>query len=165
MAQYSPFGHPMKKYTLHREQFLPISIHEAWAFFSQAKNLERITPKDMGFVVLTELDDEPIFNGLKIDYIVRPLLGIPVRWTTEITSVSAPMRFTDRQLKGPYALWEHTHTFQEVPGGVNMIDDVVYSLPFGWLGNITHTFIVKNKLDQIFDFRKKTLSHFFETFD
>ena len=98
----------MKKNTLHREQFIPISIKEAWDFFSQAKNLEKITPKDMAFVVLTELDDKPIYDGMKIEYKVRPLLGIPMRWTTEITGVAAPYRFTDKQLKGPYALWEHT---------------------------------------------------------
>jgi len=151
----------MKTNTLHREQFLPITIQEAWDFFSQAKNLEKITPKDMGFTVLTELDDKPIYNGMKIDYTVRPLFRIPMHWTTEIISVTAPFRFTDKQIKGPYSLWEHTHTFQIVPGGIHMTDDVVYSLPLGWLGAIAHKLIVKNKLDQIFKFRATALNNYF----
>ena len=151
----------MKKNTLHREQFIPISIKEAWDFFSQAKNLEKITPKDMAFVVLTELDDKPIYDGMKIEYKVRPLLGIPMRWTTEITGVAAPYRCPDKQLTGPYAVWEHTHTFQEAPGGINMTDHVVYSLPLGWIGTLAHKLIVKKKLEDIFNFREETLNNYF----
>jgi len=128
---------------------------------SPPKNLEKITPKDMSFLVLTELDDKPIYNGMKIDYKVRPLLGIPMRWTTEITGVAAPYRFTDKQLKGPYALWEHTHTFQEVSGGINMTDHVVYSLPLGLIGTLAHKLIVRKKLEDIFNFREETLNNYF----
>ncbi len=152
----------MKVYTLHREQFLPISIQQAWDFFSQAQNLEKITPKDMGFVVRTKLDDTPIYNGMKIDYTVSPLFNIPMHWRTEITSVDAPNKFTDKQLKGPYALWEHTHTFQEVTGGVRMTDNVLYGLPLGWLGTLAHKLIVKNKLEGIFNFRAITLNNYFK---
>lgn len=154
----------MKKYNLHREQYLPIPVEEAWQFFSQAKNLSKITPKEMGFVVLTKLNDDPIYAGMKIDYTVKPLLNIPMHWTTEITGVDAPRRFTDTQLKGPYSLWEHTHTFEKVDGGVKMTDDVVYALPLGWLGTIAHSLVVKNKLKAIFDFRAETLNKYFGTF-
>jgi ligand-binding SRPBCC domain-containing protein len=98
---------------------------------------------------------------MKIEYRVRPLFNIPMGWTTEIKKVSAPFRFTDKQIKGPYALWEHTHTFEQVPGGVKMTDEVDYALPFGWLGIFAHALIVKNKLKDIFNFREQTLTKFF----
>ena len=154
----------MKIYNLHREQFLPISLKDAWDFFSHAKNLSKITPEEMGFVVLTELDDSPIYSGMKIDYTVRPLFKIPMHWTTEIKKVDAPYKFTDKQLKGPYALWEHTHTFEQVSGGVKMTDDVQYAIPLGWLGILAHGLVVKNKLKNIFDFREETLNKYFGVF-
>jgi len=146
---------------LTREQFLPISIQEAWDFFSSPINLSKITPSDMGFKVLTQLNGEPIFTGMKIDYVVKPLFSIPLRWTTEITWVMAPSTFIDTQLKGPYALWEHTHNFVPVEGGVKMTDDLKYALPFGPLGSLVHILLVKEKLENIFNFRKEALIIFF----
>ncbi len=151
----------MKIYNLHREQYLPVSVAEAWQFFSQAKNLSKITPEEMGFVVLTQLDDSPIYSGMKIDYTVRPLFKIPMRWTTVIKKVDAPNKFMDKQLKGPYSLWEHTHTFEQVAGGVKMTDDVQYALPLGWLGILAHWLVVGSKLKNIFDFREETLNKYF----
>ncbi len=148
-------------HTLHKEQWMPISVQEAWAFFSTANNLAKITPPEMGFVILSKLDGGPIYSGMLIDYIVKPLLGIPLRWTTEITGVSAPNVFTDKQLKGPYALWEHTHTFEQVKGGVKMTDEVKYALPLGVLGELAHSILVKKKLNDIFDFRERTLTKLF----
>lgn len=151
----------MKSYTLRREQYLPIAIEKAWAFFSSAKNLAKITPAEMQFEILTKLTDEPIHSGMEINYIVRPLLNIPLKWTTEITDVTAPFVFKDRQVKGPYALWEHTHVFASVPGGVRMTDEVKYALPLGVLGGIMHGIIVKKKLADIFNFREKALTELF----
>jgi len=151
----------MKTYKLYKEQFLPISVEEAWKFFSDAKNLAKITPPELGFVILTNLKEEPVYSGMKIDYTVRPLLGVPMRWTTEITGVNAPFVFTDRQLRGPYALWEHTHTFIAVPGGVKMTDEVKYALPLGFLGTMMHGLIVEKKLEQIFQFRGSVLKKLF----
>ena len=151
----------MKIYTLYREQYLPITIDEAWAFFSSAKNLDKITPPEMGFNIVSKLNDEPVRSGMLIEYTVKPLLGIKMKWITEITDVSAPFSFTDWQIKGPYALWQHTHHFYAVPGGVKMTDEVKYSLPLSWLGIVAHTLIVKNKLKQIFDFRTATLKKLF----
>ena len=151
----------MKIYTLHREQYLPIPIEEAWTFFSSAKNLSKITPPELGFEVLTKLNDEPIYAGMRIKYTVRPLLGIPLKWETLIKEVNAPYHFTDKQLKGPYSLWEHTHRFVSVSGGVRMTDEVKYSLPLGWLGEVVHAAIVRGKLDDIFNFRKETLKQSF----
>ena len=151
----------MKIYTLHREQYLPIPVEKAWNFFSSAKNLEKITPPDMGFVILGELKEGPVYSGMLINYTVSPLFHIPLKWTTEIMGVNAPHVFTDRQLKGPYALWEHTHTFQAVPGGVKMTDEVKYALPLGVLGTIAHSIVVKKKLEDIFNFRQVALKKLF----
>ncbi len=151
----------MKIYHLHKEQFLPINIDEAWKFFSSANNLSKITPPDMGFEVLTDLKEDTIYDGMEIKYKVRPLLNIPVIWVTKIQSVQAPYSFKDIQLKGPYSLWEHTHYFETVADGVNMKDDIRYAIPFGILGRMMHGLLIKNRLAHIFDFRKKTLEQMF----
>ncbi len=151
----------MKVYTLYREQYLPISIEKAWDFFSSAKNLDKITPPEMGFSIISELGDEPVHSGMLIKYTVKPLWNIKMKWVTQIVDVSAPHSFTDRQIKGPYKLWEHTHHFHSVAGGVKMTDEVKYGLPLGWLGILAHSLVVKSKLEQIFDFRAVTLKNFF----
>ncbi len=151
----------MKTFNLHREQFLPVSINEAWDFFSSPENLSRITPKDMSFEIITKLNNKSIYSGMKIEYRVWPLFNIPLKWVTEIKDVDAPHTFTDIQIKGPYSLWQHTHTFKTIPGGVKMTDDVKYALPLGLLGHIAHTVLVKKRLEHIFNFRKKTLETFF----
>lgn len=151
----------MRIYHLHREQLLPVSLKDAWRFFSSPHNLAQITPPDMGFKVLTNLEDEEIFNGMTIDYIVRPLLRIPLHWQTEIVAVNAPNSFIDRQEKGPYALWEHTHTFEGRVNGTFMIDDVRYALPLGVIGQLAHGLVVRKKLEKIFDYREKRLKELF----
>ena len=154
----------MKTYTLQQEQYLPITVEEAWQFFSSAQNLAKITPPDMAFKILTPLDGSPIYEGMLINYIIRPMLGIPMKWETVIGKVNAPTQFTDMQQKGPYALWEHTHTFLVVPGGVLMTDEVKYALPLGILGDVAHGLFIKKKLDHIFAFRKKVLEDMFGTY-
>ncbi|MEI6816392.1 MAG: SRPBCC family protein [Bacteroidota bacterium] len=144
------------------EQFLPITISEAWEFFSSPNNLSIITPPEMDFKVLSKLDSKDIYNGMKIDYSVRPLFGISMHWQTEIFNVNDKYSFTDRQLKGPCKVWEHTHTFTEMKGGVMMHDVVNYQLPFWLLGNIAHSLIVKNKIENIFVYRKQVLEKIFE---
>ncbi len=153
-----------KIYTLYRVQYLPIPIEDAWSFFSSAKNLALITPAELKFVVHTQLNNEPIYSGMKINYTVRPLLNMPLIWTTEITDVVAPGTFTDRQLKGPYKLWQHTHTFTPVKGGVRMEDEVRYALPLGLFGPLIHGLLVKSKLKYIFDFRRQKLTDLFGIF-
>ena len=151
----------MAIHTLYRKQFLPISLQTAWDFFSTPINLAKITPKEMDFVILTQLGGEQIYEGMLIEYRVKPLFGIPVKWVTRIGKVVPNLSFVDNQLKGPYSLWEHTHTFEEVPGGVNMTDEVRYELPMGPLGEIAHALIVKNKLKDIFDFRAEVVLEYF----
>lgn len=151
----------MKTYTLSSEQFLPVSIEEAWDFFSSAKNLSRITPPEMQFKIISDFEDDAIFNDMQIDYIVRPILGIPLKWKTVITQVNKPYQFADMQKKGPYKKWEHTHTFIEKDSGTLMKDVVNYALPFGILGRFAHFLFVRKKLNQIFEFRKEILEKLF----
>ena len=149
------------KHTLEREQWLPIPIEEAWAFFSSPKNLAKITPDDMGFRIRGPFDNAPIHEGQKISYTVKPLFGIPLTWVTYIAIAESPRRFVDTQLKGPYRSWWHEHTFFEKDGGTLMKDKVEYELPFGPLGDMMHSLVVRGKLKDIFDFRFRTLeAHF-----
>lgn len=151
----------MARHVLERSQVLPITLDAAWSFFSSPRNLARITPPEMGFVIHDSFDGREAYTGQRITYTVRPLLGIPVRWVTRIEDVQAPERFVDTQEKGPYRRWHHTHTFEAVPTGVLMRDRVEYELPFGVLGDLMHTLVVKRKLDGIFRFRERTLEHIF----
>ena len=151
----------MKIFTLRREQYLPIRIEEAWAFFSTARNLSKITPPEMSFTILSQVKEEPVYSGMLIEYRVKPIFGISMKWITKITDVHEPYVFKDKQLRGPYAIWEHTHHFEEVAGGVKMTDEVKYALPLGWLGIMAHDVLVRKKLKQIFDFRAITLNQLF----
>lgn len=151
----------MAIYQYTAEQFLPISIRKAWDFFSSPKNLSVITPPEMDFKILTQLDDKEIYDGMLIDYTVKPLLGVPMHWQTKIINVKPLEVFADTQLKGPYKLWHHTHTFVEKDGGVLMKDIVRYELPFGVLGDWVHSLIVRKKIASIFAYRKQVLEKLF----
>jgi ligand-binding SRPBCC domain-containing protein len=150
-----------RQYNFKTEQFLPVDIHNAWLFFSSPKNLPHITPPELKFNVLSLLSTTEVYEGLVLDYIVHPLFNIPVRWQTLICNVQKPYVFTDRQLKGPYSEWEHTHTFKEKEGGVIMTDEVKYKLPLGLIGSITHKVLVRKKIAKIFEYRRQTLNVIF----
>jgi len=147
-------------YRLKKIQNLPITIKEAWNFFSNPSNLKEITPSYMGFKIL-EGADKDMFPGQIIKYIVKPLFGIPLRWVTEITHVERESYFVDEQRYGPYKLWHHKHFFKKIKDGVEMIDIVDYRLPFGILGRMAHPLFIKKKLNQIFDYRYKVLENKF----
>ena len=151
----------MSTYYYKSVQWLPVSVDEAWNFFSSAKNLGKIPPEDMRFRIKTNLGNDEIYPGMLIEYSVRPLFGIPLFWKTEISEVEAPYQFKDSQLKGPFALWEHTHTFAEQSNGTLMQDTVKYRLPFGFLGTIAHRLVVKKRLEGIFTYRRKVLENLF----
>lgn len=148
-------------YRLSRTQQLHCNIDKAWKFFSSPYNLARITPKEMKFLVLSDLPDEHIYEGMVIDYKVSPLLGIPMRWRTRITQVNERNSFTDLQEKGPYKLWNHFHEFIPNEQGVLIKDTVDYELPMGLLGKIAHTLMVQKKLQHIFDYRYRVLEGLF----
>tara|TARA_Y100001947_G_scaffold70045_1_gene58938 strand:- start:4945 stop:5451 length:507 start_codon:yes stop_codon:yes gene_type:complete len=147
-------------YQIHTFQKLPISKKQAWDFLSDPKNLKIITPDYMGFDI-TSGGDRPMFEGQIIQYIVTPIAGIKTKWVTEITHVKDGEYFVDEQRFGPYSLWHHKHFIKEIEGGVEMEDIVDYKLPMGKLGNLVHPFMVKPKLNEIFEYRKKKLVELF----
>jgi ligand-binding SRPBCC domain-containing protein len=152
----------MSVYTLKRTQILPISLEHAWDFFSNPENLEKITPKELGFIITSDKAFiTPMYPGQVITYLVHPILGIPLPWMTEIKHVVHHKMFVDEQRSGPYALWYHQHHFKAVQGGVEMIDMVHYKLPLGFLGDFAHWLFVKRQLTQIFDHRYTTLENYF----
>ena len=147
-------------YSIQREQFVPITITEAWDFFSRPENLEKLTPPDIGFEI-THNDSGIMYEGQIICYKIQLLPLIHVRWVTEITKVEEPVRFVDDQRVGPYRLWHHTHEFIETEDGVLMRDRVHYALPFGIFGRIAHMLFVRKKLQSIFDYRTEATEELF----
>jgi ligand-binding SRPBCC domain-containing protein len=146
----------MKVYSLRTSQILPVSIDDAWDYFSNPANLQEITPDYLNFKVTSELPPK-MYQGMVVTYKVKPLLGIPLTWVTEITTVDNKKMFIDEQRFGPYKFWHHQHIFKETDSGVDMQDIVHYALPFSFLGSIAHTMFVKKQLDGIFDYRYKFL--------
>jgi len=136
-------------------------METCWSFFSDPRNLARITPPQLGFEVLSALPPR-MHPGLMIQYRVRPLFRIPLTWLTEITQVHEPHYFVDEQRVGPYRIWHHEHHFEEASDGtVTMRDKVTYQLPFGSLGEIVHPFLVAPQLHRIFQFRDEAVRRIF----
>ena len=152
----------MKIYNLKRKQELPISLEEAWDFFSSPGNLKKITPEKMGFDIISDGSNDPMYPGMIIRYIVKPTLSIPIHWVTEITHVNEPNYFVDEQRFGPYAFWHHQHRFKPTEKGVLMEDEVNYALPLGILGKFAHLLFVKKQLNEIFDHRYEILNSYFQ---
>ena len=150
-------------YELHTKQKLPISVEEAWAFFSDPKNLREITPTYMGFDILSGADRK-VYAGQIIRYTVKPLLGLKLNWVTEITHVAPGQFFVDEQRFGPYAFWHHKHFLHPIEGGVEMEDWVHYKLPMGPLGQLAHAVFVRRQLQEIFDYRTEKLNSLFGTY-
>jgi ligand-binding SRPBCC domain-containing protein len=150
----------MKIHTLEQEQCLPVTIGEAWAFFSNPANLDRITPADLGFEITSPPSGE-MFEGQIITYRVRIAPAVWVPWVTEIKCVDPGCSFIDEQRFGPYKFWHHRHHFESIDGGVRMRDLVHYVLPLGPLGSIAHAVFVRRKLEWIFNCRKRILKERF----
>jgi len=150
----------MKLYQLHSKQALPISKLEAWQFLSNPANLKVITPKHMGFNIISGADRD-MFPGQIIQYKVSPFPAYTTKWVTEITHVEQGNYFVDEQRFGPYALWHHKHFIKEINEGVEMEDIIDYKLPMGVLGQLAHPILVKNQLKEIFHFREQKLKELF----
>lgn len=145
---------------LHREQIIPRPIEEVFAFFEKAENLEAITPPWLHFRIVTPT---PILMapGALIDYRLS-LRGVPVSWRTRIVDYEPPHRFIDEQVRGPYALWHHTHTFiASDDDETRMIDDVRYRIGYGALGAIAHGLFVERDVNAIFDYRAQVIAAYF----
>ena len=140
-----------------KKQFLPATIEEVWGFISSPKNLKEITPKRMGFDITSPNLPQKMYPGMIISYKVRPLLGIPLTWVTEITHVVEKRYFVDEQRVGPYALWHHQHLIEPHETGVMMKDIVTYRPPLGFLGSIANLLMIRRQLEGIFSYREKAL--------
>jgi ligand-binding SRPBCC domain-containing protein len=149
----------MAEYILEREQIINRSRNEVFHFFANAGNLERITPPELNFHIITPQPID-IKKGALIDYKLK-LRGIPITWKTEITQWNPPFDFVDSALKSPYKQWIHLHTFEEKDGKTIMKDVVRYRLPLEPLGDIG-LFIVKRELKYIFDYRYKIIEEIFK---
>jgi ligand-binding SRPBCC domain-containing protein len=143
-------------YTLQREQVVPLAPAAAFEFFSDAFNLEAITPPWLHFRVLT---DGPIAMrpGTLIEYRLR-LHALPLRWLTRIEAWDPGRGFADVQVRGPYRLWHHTHRFEADATGTTMRDVVRYALPLGALGRLARALLVRRDLERIFDFRRDAVA-------
>lgn len=145
---------------LERSTIVRAPLASVFDFFSDPRNLARLTPPAMRLRVV-EAPDRKLRSGDRMRYTIR-LLGIPVRWTTLITSWDEGRSFSDVQERGPYRSWKHTHSFAPSGDGVEMRDHVEYELPLGFLGRIAHALWVGPQLRRIFDFRERAIREIFE---
>ena len=150
-----------KVFSFKTVQQIPVSLDEAWDFFSNANNLETITPGNMRFTTISKYHGDNMYAGQVFEYKVTPILGIPLYWMTEIIHVEHKKYFVDEQRHGPYSMWHHQHHFKAIEGGVEMTDIVHYKLPFCFLGDIANALMVRKKLKEIFDYRYKKIEELF----
>lgn len=151
----------MSIHHLHRQQQLKADIDTVWAFFSNPRNLAKITPEYMNFRVTSPPYEGEIYPGQIITYKVSPVAGIPMSWMTEITHVQPKTLFVDEQRHGPYRIWHHEHKFETNEQGVLITDLVHYQLPMLFVGDIAHSLFVKKQLNNIFAYRQKVISDIF----
>lgn len=150
-------------YSLSAEQTIDCSLEKAWEFFSDPKNLQVITPDDLSFQI-TSPEVGKMFEGQIITYRIGLLPGVTSNWVTEITAVEDKQYFIDEQRYGPYSMWHHLHSFEELEDGrVLMKDKVHFKPPMGPLGKFAYSLFIKKKLQGIFDFRFKKLDELFNS--
>ena len=144
-------------YTFSRTQKVALPLDQCWAFFSDPRNLAKITPPSLRLRVESELPTE-IHPGLMIRYTVSPLLRIPMQWLTEITQVRKPDYFVDEQRVGPYRIWHHEHSFQALDEANTEVHDLVhYVPPLGPLGAVVNALAIRRQLARILDYREEQL--------
>jgi len=146
----------MKTFWLRTELWLPRKREEIFQFFTDPRNLDRLTPAWLEFQILSSADTA-ISKGTLLDYRLR-IRGVPIRWQSEISSWEPPERFVDRQIKGPYSLWVHEHTFATQSGGTLVGDNVEYAVPGG---AIVQKLLVAPDIARIFTYRHKILEELF----
>ncbi len=146
-------------HTLRRTTIVPAGLTEVFEVFRNPRNLEAFTPSWLGFRIIST-SDEVVRQGTTIRYRLS-LGGFPISWESRITEYAELSHFADEQINGPYRSWYHRHTFEAVPGGVQMTDVVDYTLPLGPLGRIVHWLVVRHQLRAIFDYRTKVVTEMF----
>ncbi len=150
----------MKVHSLSQKQTIPISIDEAWEFFSSPRNLEAMTPPEMGFKIVS-LPSETLYEGEIIQYSVKALPGIWIPWVSEIKVLKVGESFVDDQISGPFKFWHHRHSFEETDCGTVVEDLIHYSVGFGIFGEIARALVVKNQLAKMFEHRHAVLEEKF----
>jgi len=145
---------------LYSQQIVPASLDEVWTYFSTPQNLNEMTPNDMKFDIV-QGGEGKMFQGQIIEYRVQFMPFVKSLWLTEITHVKEGSYFVDEQRIGPYRLWHHEHSFEEVEGGTQIVDRVTYVMPFGFIGEIVHAVWVGGRLKGIFAFRKNKVKELF----
>jgi len=143
------------EHVLQTELEVPVALDAVFAFFSRAENLERITPPELRFRMVTPAPVE-MREGLLLDYRLS-LLGVPFSWRSRITRFDPPRAFVDEQVKGPYKLWVHTHSFEPAAGGTLIRDHVRYRLPLSPLGELAYP-LVRAHLGRIFAYRRRAVT-------
>jgi ligand-binding SRPBCC domain-containing protein len=151
----------MAFYQLEKTQKIPAEITEVWNFISSPVNLKHITPPYLGFEIINNNLPEKMYPGMIISYKVSPLLGIKMKWVTEITYVKENEYFIDEQRIGPYSMWHHQHKITPIDSGVLMTDIVTYNPPFGFLGALSNKVFIRKQLDEIFNFRESAIERKF----
>jgi ligand-binding SRPBCC domain-containing protein len=146
-------------YILRKSITVPGTVESVFEFFNRPENLEKLTPANLKFNILTP-SPVAMHNGAVFDYTIG-LFGIPMRWTSIITDYDPPFRFVDIQLKGPYAYWHHKHSFESKSDGVEVIDEIHYEIGFSLLGKVVLRPIIQRQLDGIFAFREHVIKKLF----
>jgi len=146
----------MKVHAIEQEQWLPLTLKEGWDFFSSPRNLEEMTPPELGFRIVS-LPSETLYEGEIIEYAVKAFPGIWIPWISEITSLKEGESFVDDQISGPFRFWHHRHSFEEKDGGVLVRDHIHYAVGFWFFGEIARHLVVKGQLEKMFEHRRVTL--------
>lgn len=150
----------MKVHSLSQEQTIPIPINQAWEFFSSPRNLEAMTPPEMGFRIVS-LPSEILYEGEIIEYSVKVLPGFWIPWVSEIKALRKGESFVDDQISGPFKFWHHRHSFEETSGGTIVKDLIHYSVGFSIFGEVARALVVKNQLAKMFEHRRLVLDEKF----
>lgn len=148
--------HALKVYQMNRKQLLHVSLDDAWSFFADPNNLQKLTPPKMRMKVIDKHPSE-LYAGMIATYKIRPIFNIPITWVTEVTQVLSKEYFIDEQRFGPFKFWHHEHRFKQTDEGVEMTDLVHYAMPFSIIGKLVHAQIVRPKLQAMFAYRQKQL--------
>lgn len=147
----------MRLHELHQSQVVAAPLKEVWHFFSQPANLRHLTPPGVSFEQVGG-DPAPMYAGQMLWYRLRPLPFLSQLWVTEITHVVPEVMFVDEQRAGPCRLWHHVHRFRAVEGGTEIVDHVVYAMPFWPAGEVAHALYVRPMLEKVFAFRRESVA-------